>query len=387
MTTVLVAAGDASGDQHAADFVEAFLERRPGARFIGMGGDSMARSGVELLVHQRDLAVGGFLELASSATVIVRAWRRLSRALSEFHPDLIVLVDSGGFNLPFARRAKRLSRAPLFYYVAPQVWAWRRGRIRKLARRVDRLGVIFPFEAACYAGTSLQVDYVGHPLVDTLGAKALRPGRDQARRSLGIDHAGDLVLLTPGSRRNELAQQLGLQLETARLIHRERPELVFALALAPNLEREWVESALRAAALPHDLQLSIIEGDSHTAILAADVILAKPGTITIEAALLERPMVVMGRTHPFTAAILRHALKVPYLAMPNVIAGAAIVPELLQRDAEPRRIAAAVIELLSGPARDRQLAALAAVCKQLGEGGAARRASLIAEEMIGAAAS
>lgn len=387
MTTVLVAAGDASGDQHAADFVEAFLARRPGARFVGMGGDSMARSGVELLVHQRDLAVGGFLELAGSAAVIVRAWRRLSRALSEFQPDLIVLVDSGGFNLPFARRARRLSGAPLFYYVAPQVWAWRRGRIRKMVRRVDRVGVIFPFEPAFYAGTSLPVDFVGHPLVDRLGALLASRGRSEARRSLGIDHDGAMVLLTPGSRRNELAQQLALQLETARQIHQARPDVAFALALAPSLGRELIDAARRAAALPDDLELSVIEDDSHSAILAADVILAKPGTITIEAALLKRPMVVMGKTNPITAAILRHAVKVPHFAMPNLIAGAAIVPEFLQRDAEPRRIAPAVVELLEGPARDRQLTALADVCKQLGGGGAAGRASLIAEEMIGAAAS
>lgn len=387
MTTVLVAAGDASGDQHAAEFVDAFLARRPATRFVGMGGESMARSGVELFVHQRDLAVGGFLELAGSASLILRAWRRLSRAVSELHPDLCVLVDSGGFNLPFARRVKRLSRAPLLYYVAPQIWAWRRGRIRRLARRVDRVAVIFPFEPAFYEGTSLPVDFVGHPLVDRLGALAARLDRDGARSCLGIHHAGALVLLTPGSRRNEIAQQVALQLETARLLHEAHPELAFALALAPNLSRQPVEAACRRARLPEDLQLSIIEGDSHTAIRAADVVLAKPGTVTIEAALLERPMVVMGRVHPITAAILERVVKLPHLAMPNLIAGAPIVPELLQRDAEPRRIAAAVIELLAGPAREQQLAALADVRKQLGGGGAAQRASLIAEEMIGAAAS
>jgi lipid-A-disaccharide synthase len=387
MTTVLVAAGDASGDQHAAEFVDAFQNRRPGTRFVGMGGDAMARAGVELLVHQRDLAVGGFLEVAGSAAVILRAWRRLSRALAETQPDLVVLVDSGGFNLPFARHVKRRSRAPILYYVAPQVWAWRRGRIRKLARRVDRLGVIFPFEPAFYRDTTLPVDFVGHPLVDRLGALVARQSRDEARRVLGIDHADGLVLLMPGSRRNEINQQLALQLETARLLHEEHRSLVFALALAPSLERETIDSICRAARLPDDLRLIIVDGDSHTAIRAADVVLAKPGTVTIEAALLERPMVVVGKAHPITAAILRRAVKVPYLAMPNLIAGESIVPELLQEDAVPARIAAAVSELLEGRVRDRQLAALASVCKQLGSGGAARRASMIAEEMIGARSS
>jgi lipid-A-disaccharide synthase len=384
MTTVLVAAGDASGDQHAAEFVDALRRRRPATRFVGMGGDSMARAGVELLVHQRDLAVGGFLELAGSAAAIFRAWRTLSRALSQLQPDLVVLVDSGGFNLPFARRVKRHSHSPLLYYVAPQVWAWRRGRIRKLARRVDRLSVIFPFEPAYYDGTRLAVDFVGHPLVDRLDALASDCDRAGARRSLGIQHAGPLVLLTPGSRRNEVRQQLRVQLEAARLLHRDHPEVAFALALAPSLERAPVEIALRAAGLPTDLSLRLIQGDSHTALLASDVVLAKPGTVTIEACLLARPMVVMGKVHPFTAAILRRTVKVPYYAMPNLIANAAIVPELLQADAEPPRIAAALGALLAGPDRERQLAALAGVREKLGGGGAAHRASLIAEEMLGA---
>ena len=385
MTTVLVAAGDASGDQHAAEFVDAFRERRPATRFVGMGGDSMARAGVELLVHQRDLAVGGFFELAGSASAIFRAWRTLSRALSELHPDLVVLVDSGAFNLPFARRVKRRSGVPLLYYVAPQVWAWRRGRIRKLARRVDRLAVIFPFEPAYYAGTSLAVDYVGHPLIDRLDALASRMDRAGARRSLGIEHVGPLVLLTPGSRRNEVHQQLAVQLEAARLLHRARPDVAFALALAPSLGREPVEIARRAAGLPAGLVLFVVQGDSQTAILASDVVLAKPGTVTIEASLLARPMVVMGKVHPLTAAILRRAVKIPYYAMPNLIANEAIVPELLQADAQPPRIAAALAALLTGPERECQLVALAKVRERLGAGGAARRARLIAEEMLGAA--
>jgi lipid-A-disaccharide synthase len=385
MTTVLVAAGDASGDQHAAEFVDAFRGGRPGTRFVGMGGDSMARAGVELLVHQRDLAVGGFFELVGSAVGIVRAWRTLSRALDELRPDLVVLVDSGGFNLPFARRVKRRSRAPLLYYVAPQVWAWRRGRIRKLARRVDRLSVIFPFESAYYDGTSLKVDFVGHPLVDRLDALTARLDRASARSALGIEHAGPLVLLAPGSRRNEVTQHVAVQLEAARLLYGERPDVAFALALAPSLEREPVEIARRAARLPDSLPLFVVQGDSQTAILASDLVLAKPGTVTIEASLLARPMVVMGKVHPLTAAILRRAVKVPYYAMPNLIANAEIVPEFLQSDAQPLRIAAALAALLAGPERECQLAALAEVRKRLGGGGAARRASLIAEEMLGAA--
>ncbi|MBW2725579.1 MAG: lipid-A-disaccharide synthase, partial [Deltaproteobacteria bacterium] len=163
MTTLLISAGDASGDLHAAEFVRAFRAQHPDARILGLGGDEMRRAGVELVVHQRDLAVGGLLELGRSLAKIVSTWRAMVRVLARANPDLVVLVDSGGFNLPFARRVRRRCGAKILYFVAPQVWAWRPGRIRKLARRVDRMAVIFPFEPAVYAETELPVEFVGHP--------------------------------------------------------------------------------------------------------------------------------------------------------------------------------------------------------------------------------
>jgi lipid-A-disaccharide synthase len=382
MTRVMLSAGDASGELHAAALVRALRARLPGTRFFGLGGVEMEKAGVELLVHQRELAIGGLIEVLGSAGRIVSAWRRMTSALGGEKPDLLVLVDSPDFNLPLARRGRRLG-VPILYYVSPQVWAWRRGRIGKIARRVDRLAVIFPFERDVYAGTGLPVDYVGHPLIERTRATVERLDRASARRALGFDVEGGLVALLPGSRRNEIRHGLALQLACSAALHRERPDLRFAIALAPSLSREWVEERVARIGLPEGLDLRLVEGRSYELLRAADVALAKPGTITLEVALLGCPLVVAARAHPLSAAIGRRIIAVPSFTMVNLIAGAPVVPEFLQEQARPERIARALADLLEGPARELQLEKLAAVRERLGAGGAAERAAEIAVEMLG----
>lgn len=381
MTTVLLAVGDASGDLYAADFVRELRDLRPRARFLGLGGGEMEKAGVELAVNQRELAVGGLAELAPHLVRIASAWRRLGAALEARRPDLVVLVDSSGFNLPFARRAKRAG-IPVLYYVAPQVWAWRRDRLRKIARRVDRLAVIFPFEPAVYAGTGVAAEFVGHPLVERIGDASARMDRDTARWALGLSREARVVALLPGSRRNELRHCLGVQLEAARALHARDPRICFVLPIAPSIERSRVEERVRAARLPSSLRLDLVGGRSLEALSACDVALVKPGTATVEAALLGRPLVVAGRGNALSAAVIRRLLRVNWLAMPNLIAGEAVVPEFLQGAAKPERVAEAVAEVMEGPARRAQLERLAEVRARLGRGGAARRAARIAEEMI-----
>jgi lipid-A-disaccharide synthase len=386
MTTVLLVAGDASGELHAAALVEELRRRLPSARFLGLGGAAMEKAGVELVVHQRELAIGGLVEVLRDAGRVVSAWRRLGRALAASRPDLVVLVDSPDFCIPFARRARRAG-APILYYVSPQVWAWRRYRVRKIARRVDRMAVIFPFEPAVYAGTGLPVEFVGHPLVDRLPEPA--PGgaeRAAARRRLGLAPDARVVALLPGSRRNELRDSLPLQLATARELAAADPRLRFVLALAPSLGRESLDALLAREPAAAGLPLAVVERATYDAVRAADVVLVKPGTATVEIALLGTPMVVAARAHPVTAAIARRVVRVPSLAMVNLIAGAAVVPEFLQEAARPGRIAAAVRELLEGPAGDAQRRRLAELRERLGGGGAARRAADLAEEMLRGAA-
>jgi lipid-A-disaccharide synthase len=381
MTTVLLSVGDVSGDLHAAGFVEALRRLRPGIRFVGLGGSELEKCGVEIVVEQRDLAIGGIFELAPALPRVVRAWRQMGMTLATERPDLVVLVDSSGFNLPFARRVQRAG-IPVLYFIAPQVWAWRRGRIRKLADRVDRLASILPFEPEIYAGTGLAVDFVGHPLVDRMRRDGGPLSRDAARTLLGVSSGEPVVALLPGSRRNEIRHCLGVQLAAAQALLARRPECRFLLPLAPSIEPERLEAELRRARLPRDFPLEVVVAGSHVALSACDVVVAKPGTATLEAALLDRPCVVAARISRLSALLVRRLVRVDHWAMPNLIAAREIVPEFVQDDADPHRVAAAVEALLAGPARSLQRERLAAVRAALGSGGASQRTAAIAEEML-----
>ncbi|MDX1648638.1 MAG: lipid-A-disaccharide synthase, partial [Myxococcota bacterium] len=318
MTTFFVSAGDASGELHAAALVLALRQRAPAARFLGLGGGAMEKAGVEIVVHQREIAVGGLVEVVRDVGKVVRAWRRLGLALRGASPDLVILVDAPDFNIPLARRARRLG-LPVLYYVSPQVWAWRRGRIRKIARRVDRMAVIFPFEPEVYAGTGLRVDFVGHPLVDRLAGLREAASREARRRELGIDPEGRWVTLLPGSRRNEVRDTLPLQLAVARAVHARDPGVRFLVAVAPSIPRATVEAGIAEAQLPSLMTVRMVEDRTYEAVLAADVALAKPGTVTVAVCLLGTPLVVAARAHPVTAAVMRRLVKVPSFTMPNLI--------------------------------------------------------------------
>lgn len=380
MSSFLISAGDASGEMHAAELVRALRRRAPQSRFAGLGGGEMQRAGVELLAPQRDLAVGGLFEVLGSLRRIRSVWRRMNRALAA-RPDLLVLVDSPDFNIPLARRARRLG-LPVLYYIGPQVWAWRRGRVGKMARRVDRLAVIFPFEVDFYRGAGLPVEFVGHPLVERLADFARDWPRTRARDALRLAPERPLLALLPGSRRNELQRMLPLQLEVARILHARLPSLHFAVALAQSIPREAAAPLLARAA---NLPLSVHEGRTWQVLRAADAALAKPGTVTMELALLGTPFAVALRVHPLSALIGRRLIEVPSFTMPNLIAGAPIVPEFMQEQAQPARIADALWELLTGPARparQRQCEALNSVRRELGAGGSAGRVAEIALEMV-----
>ena len=381
MTRILLSAGDASGELHAAALVDEVRRRRPGARFLGLGGPQMEKAGVDLVAEQRELAVGGLIEVLTDLRRIVSVWGRMTRAIRDEKPDLVVLVDSPDFNLPLARRARRLG-VPVLYYISPQVWAWRSGRIRKMAKRVDRLAVIFPFEPEVYAGTDLPVDFVGHPLVDRLGAYAADHPVEACRAALGLDGSGPWVALLPGSRRNEVRTTLPLQLDTARALHARLPGVGFVVAVAPSIDRATIDAEIGARPLPADLELRVVERRTYEVLRAADAVLAKPGTATVEIALLGTPLVVAARVHPMTAFLGRRLIRVPSLTMPNLIAGENVVPEYLQEEARPATIAAALEGILTGPAGPAQREALGAIRERLGSGGAARRAADIVLEMV-----
>lgn len=375
MTRILVCAGDASGDGHAADVVRALAVRVPNARFVGLGGPALEAAGVELRVPLRSVAIGGLIEVLGYVPRVLRAWQTLVSAAREAPTDLALLVDAPDLNLPLARRLRRAG-VPILYYVSPQVWAWRRTRIRTIARRVDRLAVIFPFEVDLFAGTGLRVDFVGHPLVDRLAAVRAGLDRSEARASLGLDAARPVLVLLPGSRSNEVRAILPLHLAIAAALRARRPDLVTILALAPTVDVADVTPLLGG------VDVRVVEGRGYTAMVAADVALAKPGTATLELCLLGTPFAVAGRVHPLSAAVMRRLVRLPSWTLPNLLAGGPVVPEFLQGRAQPERVAAALDGLLAGPARALQLRRLADVARTLGPGGAAERAAAIAEEMI-----
>lgn len=381
MTQVLLCAGDASGDAHSAELLASLRARVPSLSAFGLGGEALRKAGLELLVDQRALAVGGLVEALGALRTASRALDALEARAKADRPALAILVDSPDLNLPLAKRLHRLD-IPVFYYIAPQVWAWRTSRIRTLAARVSRLAVIFPFERNVFRGSGLAVDFVGHPLVDRMAAVRRDFSRDRARAHLGIDPDAPLVALLPGSRRNEIATGLALHLETARILQTARPELQFAIPLASTVSTEQVEAEIARAGLPADFRLRLVRGETYPLLVACDVAAIKPGTATIETTLLERPFVTLGRAHPATAFAMRHLVRVPSFTMPNLIAGFPVVPEFLQENAVPQRIAAALLSLLSEAPRQLQLARLRRVAAALGSGGAAGRAADLAARMI-----
>ncbi|MCA9503347.1 MAG: lipid-A-disaccharide synthase [Spirochaetaceae bacterium] len=402
MTTILISAGDVSGDRHAARVVRRLRARRPDLRFVGMGGAAMAEAGVELAVDQRRVAVGGLVELLGHARGLVTAWRTLGACLESERPELVVLIDSGGFHLPFARRVRAAGGARILYAVAPQIWAWRPGRLRKLVARTERIAVVLPFEVDFYAAHGVAVDYVGHPALDGLPpieVADLPRLRTIARAALGLPAEAELLGLFPGSRPAEWRRHLPLGLETYGRLRDRRPGLEALVVLPPNLD----EPAARALAadglarvggrvhftggVPTD-PVPTSEGANRPALDAIDVALAKPGTVTLELLARLRPMVVTGRVHPLTAWLAGRSLRTRWLALPNLVAGAEIVPERLQTEAEPERLAEALEPLFEGPLRERMIAALGSTRARLdaadpaaGEG-ASERVARIVEEML-----
>jgi lipid-A-disaccharide synthase len=376
---ILVSAGDASGDVCAAELVRALRARRPESQFFGLGGPECERAGVEIVVPQRELAVGGFAELAPELPRVLRAWRALGRALREREPDLALLVDSAGFNLRFARRARRQG-ASVLYYVCPQVWAWRGYRRRALLRRADRLALTLPFEPAYYAQGGARVSYVGHPLVDRLDARAAELTRERARAALGLAAEAQVAALLPGSRRGELRNGLDLFLAAGSRLRARRPHVQCLLPVAPSLDPAAVAARVRELELEDCVK--VLAGSALEALAAADVALVKPGTATLEAALLGTPVVVAGRASVVSAAIARRLLRVNSLVLPNLILGAPVVPELLQEQAQPAALAALLDERLLSAARVDAVRLRTELRTALGDGGAAQSAAELAVELL-----
>jgi lipid-A-disaccharide synthase len=354
------------------------LKQRTGAEFFGMGGPRMAEAGVELVADYHEVAVVGITEVLHKIPTVVGVQNRLAREAARRHAALALLVDSPGTHLGVARRLKKHA-IPVGYFIGPQVWAWRAGRVRVVKRLVNHMVVIFPFEEKIYRDAGVPVDYVGHPLVDVV-----RPSmtRNEFAARHGFDPERLIVALLPGSRRNEIAQNYPRIVEACELLAREvraSGGLQFAHAAAPGLGADLFESHGRR----RGVEIKRIEGSAYDTLAAADCAIVASGTATVEAALLGTPMVVVYRVAPVTAAILRRMLKTPFISMVNLVAGRRLVPELIQDDFTPAAVAAEVRYLLeSSDGRDEMKAGLAEVRARLGSGGAIERAADVFARML-----
>jgi lipid-A-disaccharide synthase len=367
---VLLVAGEASGDVHGAALVEALRRSDPEVEVWGVGGERLRQAGMHILVDTAAVATMGFVETFGTLGRLLSAYRRLKRFLVEERPQLVILIDFPEFNLFFAKRVKALG-IPVFYYIGPQVWAWRRWRVRKIVRRVDRLGLVFPFEPALYNNGHRVTAFIGHPLLDIVQPTQTR---EQTLALYRLDPARPLLAVLPGSRKKELRHLLRPALDAAALLVRDGWQAV--IALAHTLTKDEVAAALggRMPALP------IVENDTYNVIHAADAVLVASGTATLETALLGRPMVIMYRVAALTFALARLLVHVDHIGMPNIILGRGVFPELIQGDVTPEKLVAAVQDV--NARRDELTAALHELRGKLGAPGAATRAARMALELM-----
>ena len=339
--TIGVVAGEASGDLLGSHLIKAIRARLPRCRFTGIGGPRMEAAGMEVLYPMEKLAVRGYVEVLRHYREISGIRRRLAAHFLAQPPALFVGVDAPDFNLDLEVKLKAAG-IPTAHFVSPSIWAWRAGRIAKIRRAVSRMLVIFPFERDIYERAGVPVTYVGHPLAETLA-----PLRDRAaaREQLRIPAAAKVIALLPGSRMSELQQLAGLFIDTAKQIAAAVPEAQFLVPLVNRATRDQFEAA-RYGHAAEELNMTLLFGHAHEAMAAADLVLAASGTATLEAALIGRPVVIAYRMSPVTWWIMSSYRHMPYVGLPNIIAGEFVVPEFLQDEATADNLSQAVLNLL-----------------------------------------
>lgn len=375
--SVMIVAGEASGDVYGAHLVLAMKSLAPDLRFFGVGGPEMEKVGVRVLFQLSALAVVGITEVIPRIGYILRALRELKTSLRSSPPDLLILIDYPGFNLNLAKKARVLG-IPVLYYIPPQVWAWWRGRVRKIARRVDRVAVILPFEEEFYQRFGLPVEYVGHPLMDLPlpgGSKRM------IREGLGISHEkGPILGLLPGSRAEEVVRMMPAMIGAAETISHYYPRLHCILPLASTVREDVVKPYVENATI----DVTIGRSDTKELLKIADVALVASGTATLEAAIMETPMIIAYKVSPLSYILGRFLARVSHIGLVNLIAGRTIVPELIQGEATAFRLAEEALAILKNDGlRAEMKGQLRSLREQLGQGGASRKAASIAGEMMG----
>lgn len=372
---VMIVAGEASGDLHGSNLVKAIHCIDPQIRFYGIGGEKLRSAGVEIVADLSEMAVVGLTEVLSKLGFILGVRRKLKKILQEKHTDLLILIDYPDFNLSLAKEARK-NGVKVFYYISPQVWAWRKGRIYKIAKLVDRMAVILPFEAAIYEGVKLDVSFVGHPLLDAIKKKYTC---EEALKKFDLREGTTTVGILPGSRDSEVKRLLPAMLKAAEILEDRLPSVQFVLPLAGTLDHDFVAGIVDR----FSANVKIIKDNVYDVIGLSDIAMVASGTATLETAFLGIPMIIVYKISTLSYLIGRAIINVDNIGLVNIIAGKTVVPELVQGDANPERMADEVYDILTSGARMNEMKRdLIDVSKKLGGPGASKRAAELVCEMI-----
>jgi len=370
--TVFLVAGEASGDLHGANLVRAMNRLAPNLHVVGIGGPYLRETGMEILIDASSLSVVGITEVIAHLPVVLESLSSVKRFLREVRPDLVILIDYPDFNLRIAKEAKQLG-LPVFYYISPQIWAWRENRVHIIRRRVNHMAVILPFEAPFYERHGVPVTFVGHPLMDTeLGSLSL----DAVLHQAGDD---PIIGLLPGSRIGEVHKLLPVMLDAARLFRRRKPSARFLLSQAQGIPDDLMQSVIQQdGTLPIEISRNLLD-----IFRRSTLVIAASGTVTLQAAIAGVPMIIVYKVSPLSYVLGKMLIRVPFIGLINLIAGKRIVPELIQKDANARTIADTVFELTSDPERLWAIRNdLVEARRLLGGPGASERAARIALSLM-----
>jgi len=372
---VLIVAGEASGDLHGSHLIKAAAADYSRLDFYGVGGEKMEAAGCEILFPADELAVMGVVEVVAQLPKIWRRFCQLKRVIhSSEPPDLLILIDFPDFNLRLAKVAKAAGIS-ILYYISPKVWAWRSGRAKVIAERVDHLALIFPFEPEIYRSLGVKAEYVGNPLLDEF---IENQPQGCLRKHLGIAERDQVVGIFPGSRNSELDHILESLIETAKLLHLQKPEVTFLLPVAPSLSRNRLEQRFSDAELP----IFFVEENIYEVAVACNAVLTVSGTVTLQLALVGTPMAILYKVAPLSYAIGKRLIKIEYVGLTNIVAGRGIVREFIQDDADPEAMCCEMISLLDDHDYiDTMRRDLVGVQQLMGEPGCSTRVAAIVAEM------
>ncbi|MGZ6275438.1 MAG: lipid-A-disaccharide synthase [Syntrophales bacterium] len=372
---IMIVAGEASGDLHGGNLVKAMHKIDPEIRFYGVGGRNLKAAGAELTADAAEMAVVGLTEVVSKLGFILKILAQLKASLKKDRPDLLILIDYPDFNLPLARAAKKYG-IKVFYYISPQVWAWRRGRIGEIKEIVDKMAVILPFEAELYKDAGVDATFVGHPLLDVVRTKY---SRKEALIKFDLREGVTTVGILPGSRQSEVTRLLPVMLGAAEIIQEKIKSVQFVLPLADTLDIAFVSQIIAK----YPVAVRLIPNEVYDVIGCTDTAMVASGTATLETALMETPMVIIYKVSAPSYYVGRMVINVDHIGLVNIIAGKEIVPELIQFEASPEKIAAEVMDILATKERMESMKAeLKKIRDMLGSHGAAERVARMTYDMI-----